>query len=494
METGIKMKGLRYIVIFLACAPLLFTACSEKEVLPNPSELPNAQPYKFDIRVLDISYDRATIEWGPVYDVDKDDLYHSVYLNDQEIVKNSTVDSIVTFHNLKPQTSYSGKVVVTDLKNTPIEIPFSLTTTKYRLTFTRKYLGENGNYPVGYSMVRTRDGGYAVAAASAFENVTGIYMSKLDSLGFEQWHYVYNAYKRDQNSTRQIVQTSDGGYIIAAHETIIKLDKNGSKIWQVIDNSQEFYYYAYRYSSVIETDDHEFLALGTTQKSSTSINFIVTKLNVAGSVIWTKEYHTNEINYGKRICKAADGNYAILGTDRSETSSQVAVLKINPQGEVLWSKTFGNKGYYFASDIKSTSDNGFVVATNYMDGRLSMHATVMKLSGEGFLQWEKEYQIGSYGTSVFSITEIKGGGFAFAGSAEFLSNTSGLVVQLNSSGEMVWKKEYYPNYSDYQWRCTEIMQNNDGGYSVVGNKSYVWSPVGKDIGMWVMKIDDLGNF
>jgi hypothetical protein len=118
----------------------------------------------------------------------------------------------------------------------------------------------------------------------------------------------------------------------------------------------------------------------------------------------------------------------------------------------------------------------------------------MKLSGEGLLQWEKEYEIGSYGTSVFSITEINGGGFAFAGSAEFLSNTSGLVVQLNSSGEIVWKKEYYPTYSDYQWRCTEIMQNSDGGYSVVGNKSYVWSPLGKDIGLWVMKTDDLGNY
>jgi len=106
----------------------------------------------------------------------------------------------------------------------------------------------------GYSLIQTSDGGYAIAGAtkSFGAGKWDVYVVKLDANGNLQWAKTIGGPGNDGFSfsytSADIIQTSDGGYVIAgttssfgAGETdvyVIKLDKNGNACCAVGQTSQ----------------------------------------------------------------------------------------------------------------------------------------------------------------------------------------------------------------------------------------------------------------
>jgi hypothetical protein len=69
-------------------------------------------------------------------------------------------------------------------------------------------------YESGKSIIQTSDGGYAIAGYSDYSgNQWDVYLVKIDSSGSLQWSRNYGGSNLDAGSS--IIQTSDGGYVIA---------------------------------------------------------------------------------------------------------------------------------------------------------------------------------------------------------------------------------------------------------------------------------------
>jgi len=101
---------------------------------------------------------------------------------------------------------------------------------------------------VGFSLIQTSDGGYAIAGKTESFGAGGadVYVVKLDANGNLQWTKTIGGPKDDGGSS--LIQTSDGGYAIAGETYsfgaggrdvyVVKLDKNGDACCAVSQTSQ----------------------------------------------------------------------------------------------------------------------------------------------------------------------------------------------------------------------------------------------------------------
>lgn len=210
------------------------------------------------------------------------------------------------------------------------------------------FAGESAN-----SIQQTSDGGYIIAGESGPNDInsdswhegyfndrytTDYWVIKLNPLGEIEWQKCYGG--SDKDVANEILQTSDGGYIVAGTSWSIDGDITSSKgnndIW-------------------------------------------IVKLNNFGTIEWQKSYGGEGYEEANTIKQTSDGGYIIAGTTNSYNNGDVSgglggkdawVLKIDEYGDIEWQKCLGNDLNQEAYSIYQTIDNGYVVATqsNFYSG------------------------------------------------------------------------------------------------------------------------------
>ena len=73
---------------------------------------------------------------------------------------------------------------------------------------------------------QTNDGGYIIAGGRGGQ----AWLLKLDKYGTEEWQNTYSL--SDFGYNRSVVQTSNGGYLYASFDGIVKVDSNGNEEWK----------------------------------------------------------------------------------------------------------------------------------------------------------------------------------------------------------------------------------------------------------------------
>ena len=216
-------------------------------------------------------------------------------------------------------------------------------------------------------------------------------------------------------------------------------------------------------NSIRQTSDGGYIVAGFT-----SANFWILKLNGSGDVQWQKTYGGTNSDWAYSIQQTSDGGYILAGmTDSFGAGHYDAwVLKLDGNGNVQWEKTYGGTNDDYAYSIQQTSDGGYIV----VGGAGSVGAWVLKLDGNGNVVWQKSYE----GYIFISVKRTSGGGYIVAG-ADF----HGLwILRLDTSGNVVWQKAYCGTSISNWTDC--IDQTTDGGYVVTGSNA-------------VLKLDVNGN-
>jgi Secretion system C-terminal sorting domain len=335
----------------------------------------------------------------------------------------------------------------------------------------------------GRIMIETSDGGYIIADTtnsgdgdvSGYHGGGDIWVVKTDSLGNIVWTKTLGG--TDSEFINSIKQTSDGGYILAGETSSTDGDITGfnggfSDVW-------------------------------------------VVKLDSLGNLVWQKALGGTSSEESGDIVQAADGGYIVACSSYSNNGNVSGnhgnydfwIVKLNSLGAIVWQKALGGTSAEYARSIQQTTDGGFIVAgyTSSNNGNVTgYHGNVdfwiVKLNNLGVISWQKTFG-GTSQDLAQSVQQTLDGGYIVAG--QTLSNDGDVtnnhgtsdcwIIKLNNLGIISWQKTFGGTVSD---SVNKIENTTDGGYIFLGrtesnNGDVVGNHGASDT--WVVKLNQIGE-
>ena len=218
---------------------------------------------------------------------------------------------------------------------------------------------------------QTEDGGYIIAGCKD----DGAWLMKTDPYGEKEWEQTYSM--GDYWGNRTVIQTSDGGYLFAGWEGVLKTDANGTKEWQkkgVPNNSSQNPYY----EDAIEHSNGNFYLVGggpvvDINNTGKGGQAIMVKMSPSGSVLKTKFYGGNcEDDLFRSIIESNDGKLIMVGEKGHGNGSfpcsfdfrywkDIWVVKTGKNGVVIWEETYGGDYLEKGMDIVRKDSDGYIV-------------------------------------------------------------------------------------------------------------------------------------
>lgn len=195
---------------------------------------------------------------------------------------------------------------------------------------------------------------------------------------------------------------------------------------------------------------------------------------------WSYQYGKDQYYLlGRSIIPTSDGGYIVTADskDQSISSTRAYILKLNAAGRLEWQQKLQHGLSEYTQPLKAieTKDGGIMVCgtTRIQDDRPRNQVFLAKLSAQGVLEWEKEFD-GGGNKSGNSVAETTNGGFVVTGATLSISGEDlAYVLKTDAHGQLVWDKRYRfesnQNYND-------IIATPDGGSIAVGTiTTYVGS-------------------
>ena len=282
------------------------------------------------------------------------------------------------------------------------------------------------------SIIRTSDGGYAIAGTISSNDgdadVGGkhgtlhsdAWVVKLNASWIVEWQKCYGGSNDD--IANAICQTSDGGYLIAGSTTSIDGDVSGKHL------------------GTFNTD------------------VWVVKADPAGTIEWQKCLGGKGDEFGNSILQTSDGGCIVAGKTNSLG------------GDVA--------GLHFDTTLGANYDPDHDGDIEANEGEGGFDAWVVKLDSSHNIEWQRCYG-GIRMDAAYSIIHSPNGGYVFAGSTESddgdvsgnhsippsLTVRDGWVVEIDSSGTIVWQSCLGGRGND---EIFSLIHTSDGGYAVGG--------------------------
>ncbi len=159
---------------------------------------------------------------------------------------------------------------------------------------------------------------------------------------------------------KSIERTSDGGYILAIHDSVVKLDSSRSLVWT---NRQPVWNY-----DVIPASSGGCLATSRERVPDSVIpayrNAILSSYSSAGALQWTRVFGRNSTSdLGRSVVEVPDGLVIAGQTDSMGAGGKdVWVIKADPGGAMVWEIAMGGPGTDVAHAAAASSDGRYVVA------------------------------------------------------------------------------------------------------------------------------------
>ncbi|MCH8903741.1 MAG: PKD domain-containing protein [Bacteroidetes bacterium] len=294
-------------------------------------------------------------------------------------------------------------------------------------------------------------------------------------------------------------QTSDSGYILLGHTLsfgagsndiyIVKTDQAGDTIWTRVYGGAS----ADVGASVIQTSDGGYLIAGTTFSFALGIlgDMFLIKTNSMGDTTWTRTYGDNLDESANSVIQTSDGNYVLCGSTENfgAGSYDVSLLKIDVNGDTIWTKTYGRAGVDNGVVIRETSDGGLIIAGS-MDslGLGNYDALLIRTDQNGDTLWTKTYA-GPVDEYFNDVQETSDGGFICVGVTDSYGAGSldYYVVRTDSLGDTLWTKCYGSSNIDF---LNSVIETPDNGFLLAGHTNGHGSGI---FDIYLIKINNVGD-
>jgi hypothetical protein len=250
------------------------------------------------------------------------------------------------------------------------------------------------NYAVsGYSVVEADNGDYVIVGSTnyfASGNHLEVLFFKTSQNGTALFDQAYSGIGADVGYS--IVKTSDGNYAIVGYRTsstgnrdvyLIKTNTNGDMIWNKTYGDLGYDIG----NSLIQTTDGGYLVAGSTNSSGEgNSDFWAAKLDINGNMQWNKTYGGAGSDSASSVIQVVDGGYAIAGTTNSfgAGNTDAWLVKTDAYGNAQWNKTIGGPFDDGAKSVVQANDGGFALA-GYTNSSVYYNFWLVKLAAASYV-------------------------------------------------------------------------------------------------------------
>jgi hypothetical protein len=252
---------------------------------------------------------------------------------------------------------------------------------------------------------------------------------------------------------------------------LIRINSQGDTVWTKTYGNVLYD----EFQDVDTTSDGGFIAVGHTTTTDFASNVYLIKTDSNGVHQWSKEYGgANGLSdKGYSVSQTSDGGYIISGTTASFGSGgdDMYVIKTTSTGSISWTSVIGTAGVNEAGrEIQQTSDGGYIVA-GYTDGigQSFYDVLLVKINATGVVQWKKTYGGSSY-DFAYTVQQTTDNGFIVGATTNSFGagNWDAYLIKTDGSGNLQWSKTYGLSGED---RAQSARQTADGGYVLCGRSS-----------------------
>lgn len=235
--------------------------------------------------------------------------------------------------------------------------------------WTRSFGGND--YEKGKSIFQTYDGGYIFTGSTRSSGLgeEDIFLIKTDSVGIGDWLRVFGG--ADHDCGNSVVQTPDGGYIIAGETEsfgigsldgyVVRTDMYADTLWTgTFGGSGDD-----ALTCIQTASDGAYILAGYTSSFGAGMaDGWLIKLDVSGDTLWTRTFGGAGNDYIYSVWQTSDGGYILGGSTESfgAINGNVYVIKTDSTGDMLWYWNYGGPGEDGAASIRQTPDSGYIIA------------------------------------------------------------------------------------------------------------------------------------
>lgn len=340
------------------------------------------------------------------------------------------------------------------------------------LEWQKCYGWNDYNGDEGSKIIPTQDGNYAAIGKKSLNGLEIVWASKIGTSGNLIWETtVSNSTAYTGFKAQDIIQSSDGGYILVAKvNNFSNLRFNNTNALTISDVA-----------------------------SKGNFDILVTKLNSEGKMVWFKTFGGDGEDIPVKIVQANDGNLMLLsytssnngdmansGKNTSGFNQDLWLAKLDQNGALLSKKCIGGGNDEMAFDMKK-ADGGFVIVgcTNSNDNEIGPNkggkdVLAIKIDESINVVWKKTYGgnqkdearrvlVQPNGDIIIGlISNSSGDDFQFTPNDVFPNNFEENIwlVKLNSNGELQNKKMFGGAGRDI---LNELIATRDGNFAIAGS-------------------------
>ena len=288
----------------------------------------------------------------------------------------------------------------------------------------------------------------------------------------KEWEMSYGTLTEDETAN-SVVQTSDGGYIIAGERfgypgpptgydaILVKVDSDGNIEWDKIIGNDQYFDAEVTSCAVVQTSGGYVLA--GTMGGAAERSFWLYKAHLDGSLNWYTVFsgpyddqYDNEDDKCHSMIQTTDGGFVLGGQAGYRISGPSAwLMKSSSSGSKIWSQTYND--IHAIHSVVETSDGGLAFGG---PGGIWPAGYLVKTDSAGNQQW-----IRSVHFVVDSVVQTSDGGYALAGEGTGQERGDWFLVKTDSSGLSQWNRTHYNPCYD----LTSMIQTSDGEYVMVGS-------------------------
>ena len=377
-----------------------------------------------------------------------------------------------------------------------LSLPASTLTTHSKITTFEKRMG-GAEEDIAKSVIVLNDGYLIVGKSRSFtqNRFFDIYIIKIDKQGNKIWSKHLGS--KEDEEANAVVETDDGYVIVGSSDKLgndrksvylVKIQKDGELIWERAFFSNKLDYYS---GNDIAKREGGFIIASTQHHPklfNEQVDAYITSTDTNGKVVGTRRYGGEDDDMANAII-TTEGGYVFAGATESfgHGGFDAYVLKMDRHGKRLWSRAFGGSDDDSANDIIEVSDGYVLVGTTESFGRRYSDVYVVKIDKNGHRIWHKSYG-GSRDEEGYAIVEVEDG-YVITGSAASYGEgfrTDLYLFKIDKNGTLLWERIYGKKQDDVGY---DLAKTEDG-FIVVGTISDERT---RDKDVYIIKTDKNGK-